>query len=176
MQDFMKYMREHPVDEATASSLTAKCQENDWVREGGYAWQDDPYLEEYPYDYLRLEDMEDLRRFFAAGNWALRQGALYEDLAFIQQVDGGDEWWTLVRISENGDAADWLAFESVSFNDTVNYPNEFERELNKLINLAAAKREKLSQSLATKAQAARTAAVEISESNPPQTRHSKEVI
>lgn len=51
--------------------------------------------------------MEELRGFFAHGNWALRQGIVYEDLAFVQQVDGGDEWWTLKR-TDSG----WLAFES----------------------------------------------------------------
>ena len=58
--------------------------------------------------------------FFAHGNWALRQGIVYEDLAFVQQVDGGDEWWTLKR-TDSG----WLAFESWSFGRIVQEPERF---------------------------------------------------
>ena len=36
------------ADDETVESLVAKCQENGWLKRGGYAWQDDPYLEEYP--------------------------------------------------------------------------------------------------------------------------------
>ena len=38
------------ADERTKRELTDKCQENGWLRRGGYPWQDDPYLEDYPYD------------------------------------------------------------------------------------------------------------------------------
>lgn len=85
------------ADERTKRELTDKCQENGWLRRGGYPWQDDPYLEEYPYEFAKAGSVEELRGFFAHGNWALRQGIVYEDLAFVQQVDGGDEWWTLKR-------------------------------------------------------------------------------
>ena len=37
------------ADERTKRELADKCQENGWLRRGGYPWQDDPYLEEYPY-------------------------------------------------------------------------------------------------------------------------------
>ena len=79
------------ADDETVESLVAKCQENGWLKRGGYAWQDDPYLEEYPYEFAKAGSIEELRGFFAQGNFALRQGAVYEDLAFVQQVDGGDE-------------------------------------------------------------------------------------
>lgn len=108
------------IDEATRSALIDKCQENGWVKRGGFAWQDDPYLEEYPYDFARVGDIEDLRSIFASGNWAIRQGFLYDDLAFVQQVSGGDEWWTLKRVGDEGKAADWLAFESWSFEPSAN--------------------------------------------------------
>lgn len=81
------------ADDETVESLVAKCQENGWLMRGGYAWQDDPYLEEYPYEFAKADSIEELRGFFVQGNFALRQGAVYEDLAFVQQVDGGDEWW-----------------------------------------------------------------------------------
>lgn len=73
------------ADERTKRELTDKCQENGWLRRGGYPWQDDPYLEEYPYEFAKAGSVEELRGFFAHGNWALRQGIVYEDLAFVQQ-------------------------------------------------------------------------------------------
>ena len=108
------------ADERTKRELTDKCQENGWLRRGGYPWQDDPYLEEYPYEFAKAGSVEELRGFFAHGNWALRQGIVYEDLAFVQQVDGGDEWWTLKR-TDSG----WLAFESWSFGRIVQEPERF---------------------------------------------------
>ncbi len=112
------------VDEETKASLVAKCQENGWLKRGGYDWQDDPYLEEYPYEFARIEDMEALRQTLGGGNWAIRQGFLYKDLAFIQQVNGGDEWWTLKK-TEDG----WLAFESWSFEGVVKDYREFARAI-----------------------------------------------
>ena len=102
------------ADERTKRELADKCQENGWLRRGGYPWQDDPYLEEYPYEFAKAGSVEELRGFFAHGNWALRQGIVYEDLAFVQQVDGGDEWWTLKR-TDSG----WLAFERLEYMEAV---------------------------------------------------------
>ena len=93
------------ADASIRESLAAKCQENGWLRAGGYAWQDDPYLEDYPYDIREASSMEELRSFFRRGNWAIRQGVVYRDLAFVQQVDGGDEWWTLKKIGDGASPA-----------------------------------------------------------------------
>ena len=112
------------ADERTKRELADKCQENGWLRRGGYPWQDDPYLEEYPYEFAKAGSVEELRGFFAHGNWALRQGIVYEDLAFVQQVDGGDEWWTLKR-TDSG----WLACESWSFGRIVQEPERFSHAL-----------------------------------------------
>lgn len=90
--------------------LVEKCQENGWLKVGGFDWQDDPFLEEYPYEFSRTDSVDRLREALGSGNWAIRQGFCYRDLAFIQQVNGGDEWWTLKR---DGDA--WTGFESWSF-------------------------------------------------------------
>ena len=81
--------------------LVEKCQENGWLKVGGFDWQDDPFLEEYSYEFSRTESLDRLREALGSGNWAIRQGFCYRDLAFIQQVNGGDEWWTLKR---DGDA------------------------------------------------------------------------
>ena len=34
-----------------------------------------------------------LKLFFEHGNWSIRQGVVYRDLFFCNQVNGGDEWW-----------------------------------------------------------------------------------
>lgn len=101
-------------------SLVAKCQENGWLMQGGYAWQDDPFLEDYPYDFRATEDVESLLRAIAQGNWAIRQGLAYKDLCFVQQVNGGDEWWSLKR---DGDG--WAAFDSISFERMAEQPERF---------------------------------------------------
>lgn len=72
--------------------LVEKCQENGWLKVGGFDWQDDPFLEEYPYEFSRTDSVDRLREALGSGNWAIRQGFCYRDLAFIQQVDGGGEW------------------------------------------------------------------------------------
>lgn len=102
--------RSKPLDEETREQLVSKCQENGWLKVGGYDWQDNPFLEEYPYEFARIDDIDALREHFGRGNWAIRQGVVFGDLAFINQVNGGDEWWTLKRDGEG-----WMAFESTSF-------------------------------------------------------------
>lgn len=97
-----------PATQEEHDSLVQKCQENGWLKLGGFDWQDDPWLEEYPYDFSRASTINDLADFFSSGNWAIRQGVLFGDLAFIQQVNGGDEWWTLKRCPDGS----WLDFES----------------------------------------------------------------
>lgn len=104
--------------------LVEKCQENGWLKVGGFDWQDDPFLEEYPYEFSRTESLDRLREALGSGNWAIRQGFCYRDLAFIQQVNGGDEWWTLKR---DGDA--WTGFESWSFGAIAQEPERFERAM-----------------------------------------------
>ena len=104
--------------------LVEKCQENGWLKVGGFDWQDDPFLEEYPYEFSRTDSVDRLREALGSGNWAIRQGFCYRDLAFIQQVNGGDEWWTLKR---DGDA--WTGFESWSFGAIAQEPERFERAM-----------------------------------------------
>ena len=109
------------ISDEVRDALVAKCQENGWLKIGGYDWQDDPYLEDYPYSFSLVEDIEDLRSAFASGNWAIRQGFVYEDLAFIQQVNVGDEWWTLKLAGDGTSPEDWVDFESWTFRPSANY-------------------------------------------------------
>ena len=41
--------------------LVEKCQENGWLKVGGFDWQDDPFLEEYPYEFSRTDSVDRLR-------------------------------------------------------------------------------------------------------------------
>ena len=59
----------------------------------------------------RIERKEELLERFGHGNWSINVGFVWQDLAFIQQTDGGDEWLTL-REQEDGS---WQSFESISF-------------------------------------------------------------
>lgn len=115
----------HPLTEEEQRSLEAKCQENDWLKRGGIAWEDDPYMEEYPYSFDRCFSMQDLQDFFKQGNWPIRKGVVYGDLAFIQQVNGGDEWWTLKK----DEAGNWHDFESICFKQIAGDISELTRHI-----------------------------------------------
>lgn len=121
MADLLDTLRKNSLSSEECETLIEKCQYNGWLMRGGYDWQDDPYLEEYPYEFARLDNLNDLREYFSYGNWAIRQGVVYKDLAFIQQVNGGDEWWTLKQVDDG-----WLDFENISFEGTVEDPDSFD--------------------------------------------------
>lgn len=114
-----------PVTEEERESLIEKCQENSWLKRGGYDWQDDPWLEEYPYDFSRIPTIQDLADYFSSGNWTIRQGVLFGDLAFIQQVNGGDEWWTLKKLPDGS----WLNFESYTMSFILPDMSRFTRAI-----------------------------------------------
>lgn len=114
-----------PVTDEEQKSLEEVCQQNGWLKRGGYDWQDDPYLEEYPYEFDRAHSLDDLQEFFCTGNWAIRQGVLYGDLAFIQQMSGGDEWWTLKQTPNKN----WVPFESINFGRIAKDRSELVRHL-----------------------------------------------
>lgn len=103
------------VDSALKAELERLCQENHWLCHGGYDFADGYLLEsDYPYVFCLAQSLEELRAFFAHGNWAVRQGIVYHDLVFINQVNGGDEWWTARRFGDH-----WTAFESITFHRMI---------------------------------------------------------
>ena len=83
--------------------LVEKCQENGWLKVGGFDWQDDPFLEEYPYEFSRTDSVDRLREALSSGNWAIRQGFCYRDA--------------------------WTGFESWSFGAIAQEPERFERAM-----------------------------------------------
>lgn len=154
------------VDDETAAALTAKCQENGWLRIGGYDWQDDPFMEEYPYEFGELGSVEELREFARHGNWAIRQGVVYGDLAFIQQVNGGDEFWTLKHDGEG-----WVDFESCSLGLMARDGAEFARVIAAMRNATPEACRRLTYmdhapTIAQAAQAAREASRQFDKGGP----------
>lgn len=66
------------------------CKNNPWLSNGA-AYP----LEDYPFTFELITAVESLKTVMDHGNTAIRTCYLYEDLAFVQQVNGGDEWLTL---------------------------------------------------------------------------------
>lgn len=107
-----------PVSADQQKALTALCQKNAWLKIHGIPFVDDPFLElDSPYSFSTIEDIEMLKLYFEHGNWSIRNGVVYKDLFFCNQVDGGDEWWTCRYDPETGS---WVPFESITFSYFVN--------------------------------------------------------
>lgn len=100
-----------PVSTEIRHAYVALCQRNAWLMRGGIAFKDDPCLEfDSEYSIVEFKKLDTLESFFQYGNWSIRQGVLYHDLIFANQVNGGDEWWACKRFGET-----WIPFESISF-------------------------------------------------------------
>lgn len=117
-QDILTYghSRAHvqEVTEKEKEDLIAACQKNGWLKRNGYEFQEGLSEEEYDYSFMRCERRLDLMKLLEHVSWAIRDGFLYEDMAFIQQVNGGDEYWTLIKHDGR-----WIDFESVTFRPCI---------------------------------------------------------
>ena len=106
-----------PVAGTEHDRLVGLCQRNCWIKRQGLAFYGDPCLEaDSPYTFCRFRDIAMLKLFFEHGNWSIRQGVLYRDLFFCNQVNGGDEWWTC-RYDHGAGA--YFPFESVTFQAVI---------------------------------------------------------
>lgn len=102
-----------PEGEKEYRTLVSLCQLNPWLCRRGIPFIDDPFLElDCPYTFSRISDISVLEAFFEHGNWCIRQGVVFDNLFFCNQVNGGDEWWTC-RYDE--ETKIWIPFESISF-------------------------------------------------------------
>ena len=89
-----KFESEHFTEE----ELWAKCQENGWLKTGGEMFEDNPWAEEdYTFSAYECQSLMELRNAFLYGNWSIRQCFVYKDLAFINQINAGDEWLALKK-------------------------------------------------------------------------------
>ncbi|QEC53609.1 hypothetical protein EDD80_12411 [Anseongella ginsenosidimutans] len=92
--------KESPYNEAQLLGIWEQIgQRNYWIRQAI-----DP-----PFDKTQLikcDTLEDLQLSLQQTAWCLGQGFYYQQLCFINQISGGDEWLTI---------KDDYAFESISF-------------------------------------------------------------
>lgn len=117
------------VEPDVHAQLKIACQENIWLQIGGVDFVDDPTMEsEYDYTFITTQNPQALEAFFQHGNWSIRTGVVYRDLAFINQINGGDEWWTLKNFEGK-----WVAFESITFRLIIR-DGEFESYLDRMLN------------------------------------------
>lgn len=91
------------------ASLTHSCLGNAWLNDNDFD------LSDYPFDFIKCHRKLDLMNYMSQGNWALRQGFVYKDIAFVQQVNGGDEFLTFIKKND----WNWIAFDSVSVEKTI---------------------------------------------------------
>ena len=93
------------VQEARRKKLIKKLDTNIWLsNERDYPKWD------YSYNFTQIDNIKDLFEYFQRGNRAIRAGVLFEDLAFVNQVNAGDEWLALRDYID-----EWKTFESISF-------------------------------------------------------------
>jgi hypothetical protein len=102
-----------PAPPELVAKLKAKCEESIFISDE--ALREDCLCEEdYEFTLTQINTLDKLEMFFDHGNWSIRQGVVYKDLAFINQVNGGDEWWTLKQ-----DGEEWVAFESCTMRPII---------------------------------------------------------
>ncbi len=99
--------------------LIKKCQENPWLKRGSI-YND--------YNFTEVKPIKELKDVFRQGNWVICQGFIYRNLAFINQVDAGDEWWTLKKFEDD----ELVAFESTSFLPFIK-DGQFTKLINRLL-------------------------------------------
>jgi hypothetical protein len=104
-------------DQPIYKAMVRKCQINPWLKVGGMDFEPDGVCceHDYPYYLERYDDVSMLERFFEHGNWGLRAAVTHRDLIFVNQVNGGDEWWT-VKILPSGEL---MPFESITFGPSI---------------------------------------------------------
>jgi len=107
---FEELESEEPKPIITDEELIRKCQENPWLKQGGVMFAEDPFAEmDYGYSFYRCKDKEDLKKCLLESD-AIRSGCILDNLAFVNQVNGGDEFWTVKKFADG----DLIAFESIS--------------------------------------------------------------
>lgn len=113
----------------TVEEVEKKCQDNFWLKRGGGEFEDDPGMElDYGYCVHTCPTISELKAKIGQGNWGIRQGFAYKRLLFVNQVNGGDEWWTCWK-HEDGRIQD---FESITFRGIIER-GDFESYIDNLL-------------------------------------------
>jgi len=105
MEDSYRRLRPDEIEAEQYGNITAVCDKKLWL--GNY--REYP-ASDYPYTFEEVEDLETLTERMEHGNWALRTCFMYNGLAFVQQVNGGDEWLALYQ----HEVGQWASFDSIS--------------------------------------------------------------
>lgn len=87
-------------DEELFQVAMTSGQANHWISR---SW-DPPFTRK---SFAKVRSLAALEWVFSHGNWSLGTGFIYQDLAFVNQIDGGDEW--LVIRKDIGDFESWSA-------------------------------------------------------------------
>lgn len=113
----------------TTEEIKEKCQENIWLKIGGVDF-DDGWLNEwdYPYGVYNCTSVKELEDKLSQGNWSIRSCFTYGRLAFVNQVNGKDEWWAIFK-HDDGRLED---FESITFGRIIR-DGEFRDYINRLL-------------------------------------------
>lgn len=111
--------------------LIAKAQGNMWLKTGGADFEPEGFCCEHDHKWFLEEhnDPSHLVSFFADHTWGLRVSMMYRNLIFVNQVNGGDEWWT-VKVLPDGEL---LPFESITFGPSI-ARGEFYAYLQRLVD------------------------------------------
>lgn len=84
--------------------------------------------------FMVLESLEQLKAELDYGNWAINQGFIYGDFAFINQVNGGKEW-AVFKYDKETDTAfqfeSWTGF-CVTFDEFKHMEKCSNKQLNDL--------------------------------------------
>ena len=118
------------VEGELLDTFVQTCQTNPWIKVGGAEFEPEGFCPEhdYPFYLERYDDIEMLKCFFRHGNWGIRTAVQHRDLIFVNQVNAGDEWWTLKILSDQL----LLPFESITFQPYIDR-GEFEELIDRMV-------------------------------------------
>ena len=102
--------REFKSEYFTEKKLIDHCEGNHWLSTKGEDEYSDYPSNDYCFSFYTCNTVKELKEAIRYGNWSIRQGFIYKDLAFINQVNAGDEWLTV-----KSDGSEYHSFESCSF-------------------------------------------------------------
>lgn len=114
------------LDADTCQALVCACLKNRWLVRGIEPTRRNTQPLE-SFSFFNSDSLDALLAYFRSGPHELREGVVFFDLAFVQQVDFGDEWLVLKRAfdSESGENY-WIPFESYSLERIIKSRSRFE--------------------------------------------------
>lgn len=115
--------------------LASACLMNRWLVSGIAPEKRNASPEQY-FSFLESDSLDDLLEYFRSGLHGIREGIVHRGLAFVQQVDLGDEWLVLRReFDPDSGEAIWVPFESYSFERVIRSRARFECAITALLDM-----------------------------------------